>query len=160
MATSRFMKLSGVTGESPVSGHDKETEVLSFAWGIQHPSSMQSGTGASAGRTSFADFTCTAYMDNAYPTIAKNCAGGKVFDEVKITAVKMTGEKGEVFMTWTFSDVLCTSISNSGTQDSQDMITYSFQASKMNMEYKPQQTAGGSLSGANVATWNVKTNTP
>ena len=99
-------------------------------------------------------------MDNVYPSLVKFCAGGKAISEVKITALKMTGEAGETFMTWTFSDVMCTSISNSGNQEAQDVITYSFQAAKMNMEYKPQQTSGGTLGGANVATWDVKTNTP
>ena len=50
--------------------------------------------------------------------------------------------------------------SNSGNQEAQDVITYSFQAAKMKMEYKPQQTKGGTLGGANEATWDVKKNTP
>lgn len=160
MATSRFMKVAGATGESPISGHEQETEVISFSWGVIHPASVQSGTGGSAGRTAFADFTCVCYVDNVYPSLVKFCAGGKSIDEVKITALKMTGESGETFLTWTFSDVMLTSISNSGNQESQDVITYSFQASKMKIEYKPQQTKGGTLGGTNDATWDVKKNTP
>ncbi len=157
MATSRFMKLSGVTGESPLKGHEKETEVLSFAWGINHPSSVQSGTGASAGRTALQDFVCTAYVDNAYPSIVANCCGGKHFNEVTISAVKSTGEGHETFMTWTFNDVLVTGVQNSGTADAQDIITYCMQASKMKIEYKPQQK-DGTLGGANTATWDIKMN--
>lgn len=160
MATSRFMKVAGATGESPISGHEQESEVIAFSWGVIHPASVQSGTGGSAGRTTFTDFTCTCYMDNAYPSIVKFCAGGKSISEVKITALKMTGDAGETFMTWTFSDVMCTAITNSGNAEAQDVITYSFQASKMKMEYKPQQTSGGTLGGANEATWDVKKNTP
>jgi type VI secretion system secreted protein Hcp len=156
MATSRFMKLSGVTGESEITSHKQETEVIAFQWGLVHPSSMQSGGGGSAGRTAFADFTCTCYVDNAYPTIAQKCASGKHFEEVKITAVKMGDEQLD-FLTWTFNEVLVTSVSNAGNQDAQDVITYSFQASKMKIEYKPQ-TGKGTLGGANTATWDVKQN--
>ena len=43
----------------------------------------------------------------------------------------MTGEAGETFMTWTFSDVMCTSISNSGNQESAETSSrYSFQAAR------------------------------
>jgi len=158
-ATSRFMKVSGATGESPISGHEQESEVIGFQWGVLHPASVQSGTGGSAGRTTFQDFTCMCYVDNAYPSIVGFCAGGKSIDEVKITALKMTGEKGETFLTWTFSDVMCTGITNSGNQDAQDVITYSFQAAKMKVEYKPQQTKGGTLGGTNETSWDVKKNT-
>ena len=115
-ATSRFMKVSGATGESPISGHEQESEAIHFQWGVEHPASVQTGTGGSAGRTTFHDFTCTCYVDNAYPSIVGFCAGGKAIDEVKITDIKMTGDKGETFLTWTFNDVMCTSVTNSGGQ--------------------------------------------
>jgi hypothetical protein len=77
------MKVSGATGESPISGHEQESEVIDFHWGVSHPASVQSGTGGSAGRTTFTDFTCVCHLDNAYPSIVKFCAGGKAIDEVE-----------------------------------------------------------------------------
>jgi type VI secretion system secreted protein Hcp len=156
MATSRFLKVNGVTGESEIQNHKEETECLTFQWGLQHPYSTQSGSGQSSGRTTFSEFTCSTYMDNAYPALAQACCSAKVFPDVKISGLKM-GEKSMDFVTWTFTNVVVTSVSNSGSQDSQDIINYSFMAEKMKIEYK-KQTSKGTAGGASSAEWDVKAN--
>jgi hypothetical protein len=47
-----FIKIDSVNGEAQDSKHKKETDVLSWSWGVSNNGSAHSGSGAGAGKVS------------------------------------------------------------------------------------------------------------
>ena len=88
MAISLYMKIDGVTGESPNAKYKEHIEIDSFHWGASQPSSP-GGTGLSAGKVSFHDLSVVAKLDKAYPTIMQQMANGKHFEKIEIKGAKM-----------------------------------------------------------------------
>jgi len=85
-------------------------------------------------------------------------ATGEHIKEVTLTVRKAGGEQQE-YLTYTFTDVLVTSLTSSaGTGDPVPTEQVSFNFSKIEMEYKPQSVDGARAIPI-TASWDLKTNT-
>jgi type VI secretion system secreted protein Hcp len=156
MAIGLFLKCSGCDGESENSEYKQWTHASSFSWGVTQPESMGRGGGGSAGLGTFHDLVVTAMMDKAYPDILEKGANGKHLDKVELAGAKMGGNQWE-YMKITLENVLVTSVSVSGSEGAEVIVSYGFQASKLKAEYSPQ-TKTGTKGSTVTKMWDVKAN--
>jgi type VI secretion system secreted protein Hcp len=76
MAANMWLKLDGCEGEAMGGGHDKEVEIESFRWGVNHPVSM-SKTGGNPGVSSMEYLAIQKKIDKASLTLMKYCLKGE-----------------------------------------------------------------------------------
>jgi type VI secretion system secreted protein Hcp len=153
-----FLKIEGVDGESTDDKHKGEIQIESWSWGASNSGSMSMGSGGGAGKASFQDFHFVHQVDKSSPMLFQALATGEHLKQVALTVRKSGGEQ-TTYLTYTFTDVLITSLSasgNSGDPAPTEQISLNF--SKIEMEYKPMNAAG-TVDTPIKASWNLKENT-
>ena len=155
MAIDTHIKFDGVDGESTHKDHKGEIEVLSWLWGVSNASSVSSGGGSSKGKAAPRDFSFTHNYDKASPVLAKQCAQGKHFKQVVVTARK-SGEGQKDFFKTTMKEVFISSVQPSGNQDGDILESVSMTYGEIEFGYKAQDEKGG-LGGEVKFAWNVRT---
>jgi type VI secretion system secreted protein Hcp len=152
---SYFLKLSDTDGESVSRGHEKEIDILSFSWGETNEASRGHGAGGGAGKVSMQDFHFVKKTDKSSPLLMLACANGKHFPEAVLSLRKAGGESSEDYIKWKLSDVMCSSFQTGGSGPDVPTDEISFNFSKIEFEYKPQNS-DGTLLPAVQAGWNLK----
>jgi type VI secretion system secreted protein Hcp len=158
MAIDYFLRIDGIPGESSDAKHKGEIDVLSWSWGEANPVPPGgSGGGGGAGKVQMQDFSFTARVSKASPSLMLACASGKHFKSAVLTARK-SGKPQVEFLTFSLADVLVTAYQTGGAEgDVVPMDAVSLNFAKLQMEYK-QQKADGSLGTSIKAGWDVKQN--
>ena len=108
MALEIFLKLDGIQGESTIKGHEKETLVLSYEQGIDHPQAPSVGAGGSAGKSTLLDVRFRKPVDIGSVPLLLACASGKHLEDARFT-FRQSGA-GVDFYKVTLEDVLVTRI--------------------------------------------------
>ena len=148
------IKFDGVTGEATHKDHKGEIEVLSWSWGASNASGLAGG-GSGMGKGSASDFNFMHKYDKASPVLAKQCASGKHFPTVVMTARK-SGEGQKDFFKVSMKEVFITSVQPSGSSGGEIMESVSMSYKDIEFSYKPQD-AKGSLGGEVKFGWNLAT---
>jgi len=156
MAMDMFLKLDGIKGESPDKAHKEEIQIQSFSFGVSQTGTSASGGGSGAGKASFQDIHIMKMADVATPPLLEACATGKHIKNALLT-VRKAGGKQEDFYKIKLTDLLVTSLQNSGAGDDQPMESLSLNFSKIEFEYYPQK-ADGTLGGVSKAGYDIKGN--
>ncbi|MDQ6620841.1 MAG: type VI secretion system tube protein Hcp [Pseudomonadota bacterium] len=156
MPIALFLKVDGADGESVNAKHVNWTDLKSFSWGANQPSTMHEGGGGGAGKVSFSDCTAVAHVDKAYPALLIKCASGEHISKVDVSCSKAGGEEMEYFKI-TLEDVLVTNVDVSGASGAEVLVTYSFQAAKVKSDYSVQ-TDKGSKGATSSFGWHIKKN--
>ena len=91
--------------------------------------------------------------DKASPVLAKNCASGKHFPTVVLTARK-AGEGQKDFLKVTMKEVFVTSLAPSGGSEGDIVESVSASYKDIEFAYKPQDDKGG-LGGEVKFGWNT-----
>jgi type VI secretion system secreted protein Hcp len=153
-----FLKIDGIDGESQDDKHKKELEVQSWSWGESNSGSMASGGGGGSGKVSMQDFHFTVNVSSASPKLLLKCADGSHIKDAKLTCRKAGGEQQE-YLVIVFSDLVISSFQTGGSEGSTvlplDQISFNY--SKIEYEYKPQNAKGG-LDAGIKAGWDLKKN--
>ncbi len=158
MAVDFFLQITGIAGESRDAKHKDWIDVLAWSWGASNAGSPVSGSGAGAGKAAFSDFNFMHSVDKASPRLFLACASGEHIKQAKLVALR-EGKEQQEFLTYTFSDVLVTSVQTSGSEGGDaptDSVALS--AARVVVSYKPQKP-DGSLGNAINAGWDLETNT-
>jgi type VI secretion system secreted protein Hcp len=155
-----FGKFTDIDGESIVKGHEKWIEVLSYSWGATNPASFSSGSGASAGKVEFDEFSFTKLYDRSSPVLLLDLAQGKQIEEALFDFLTLTGgATPEVYLQYKFSDVFMTSYDVAGSTGGGNPIeSWSFTFGKVQTTYKPQDNKTGKLGAPVTFTWDVTGN--
>ncbi len=155
MSIDTHIKFDGVEGESSHADHKGEIDVLSWKWDVTNASSAGKGGGSGLGKATPGAFVFTHAYDKASPVLAKNCASGKHFATVVLTARK-AGEGQKDFLKITMKEVFVTALEPSAGEDGE--ISEEVQASYKDIEfaYKPQDDKGG-LGGEVKFGWDTAT---
>jgi type VI secretion system secreted protein Hcp len=143
MASSDFLlKIDGIDGESEQKGHEKAIDVLSWSWGASNSGSMSVGSGGGTGKVNMQDFHFVMAFNNASPKLMQQCSTGEHIKKAQLFVRKSGGDPKE-YMTWTFHDLLISSYQTGG-HGGGDLPTdqVSFNYSKVELEYKPQDAKG------------------
>jgi len=157
MAQDIFLKINGITGESPDNQHKDEIEVLSWHWEILQDSTMHSGSGGGAGKATVKDLVFVHNIDRASPNLMKYSLTGQHVDQAVLTMRKAGGHPLE-YLTITMKDVLITGVhptGNNSDTSSPEQVTLSF--ASVTQEYTVQNAQGGS-SGTVTASYDIKGN--
>jgi type VI secretion system secreted protein Hcp len=157
-AVDYFLKLDGIEGESTDSKHKNEIDLESFSWGATNSGSHSFGGGGGAGKVSMQDFHFVMKLNKASPKLMLACATGEHIKKAVLTARK-AGGKQEEYMVVTMSDLLVSSYQTGGSGHGDvvptDQISLNF--SKIEFEYKPQDSKGG-LAGPVKTGYDLKAN--
>ncbi|MEO7242130.1 MAG: type VI secretion system tube protein Hcp [Variovorax sp.] len=154
MSSDYFVKMTKAEGESKKEGHDKEIEVLSWAWGLSNASSAGQGGGAGQGKAVPEALQFVHNLDKASPVIQSFCAKGTHIDELKLTARKAgDGQQDYMTITLTGAFIIAVHTGGSGGGDVTETVRCSFH--KQKTEYKIQDDKG-KLSSGPEWTWDVE----
>lgn len=158
MAVDMFLKFSSIKGDSQVSGHEDEIEILGWSWGANQSGTMHRGTGGGAGKVSVNDLSISKYVDRATPNLWKLVCNGKHEDEAVLTIRKAGGDAPVDYLKITLTKVLVTNMTTGGSQGEElisENVTLNFATFKL--EYTPQQD-DGSAGAAIDAGWDIRVN--
>ncbi len=158
MASEVFLKFEGpeVYGESVGHGHEKEIDCETFSFGALNPTDIASGTGAGAGKVSFAPLFITKTMDAATPSMFLKCCNGTHFEKATLTVREAGGEKPVEYLVYEFKTVFVSSIDwGTGAVKPSESVALNFAEAKLT--YTSQDDTG-SPKDVFEAGFNLKTN--
>jgi type VI secretion system secreted protein Hcp len=137
-----FLKLDGIEGESTDAKHKGEIEIESFSFGASNPASAATGGGGGAGRVQFQDFHFSSTISKASPSLFVKCATGAHIKEGVIVARK-AGETPVEFLHIKLTDVLVSSYSSGGNDQSLPADQFSLNFAKVVFSFTSQDPKGG-----------------
>jgi type VI secretion system secreted protein Hcp len=156
MASDIFAKIGDIKGESLDTKHKDEVELLSWSWGLsQAAGSGGTGSGSAVGKATFQDLAFTHVLDRSSPSLMKACATGQHLKDATISARK-TGKTQYDYLVIKMSDVIVTSVSL-GSSGEPPIESVTLQASKIDVEYRPQLPDGSTDKGIHFV-YDVKAN--
>src|SRR5262245_27586461 len=157
MATSIFVRIAGIKGESVDAKHKDEIDALTWSWGVTQTGSMSYGGGGGAGKAQFNDLVFTHHIDKATPLLFKACATGQHLADATLTQRK-AGNAQHEFLVIKMTDVLVVAVAHGGSVEGEATHeTVALQFAKVDVEYKPQK-ADGSLDAGLHFKYDLKTN--
>ena len=159
MAVDMFIKIDGVEGESKISGHEGEIDVLAWNWGMRQAGSMHHGGGGGTGKADIQDLTFTHYVDKASGNLMLYCANGRHIPTA-VLKVRKAGETPLEYIIITMTDCIVTSISNGGGTGEERLtenVTLNF--AKVKFEYMEQASDGTGKPGPEFS-WDIEKNEP
>jgi type VI secretion system secreted protein Hcp len=158
MAVDMFLKIDGCDGESHISGHEDEIDVLAFSWGMTQSGDMHLAGGGGSGKVNVQDMSVTKYLDKASTVLMQKCCSGKHFPTAVLLCRKAGGDSTVDYFKVSMEEVLVTSVSEGGGggEDKQtENISLSF--AKVKVEFTPQ-AADGSAEGGSELGWDIRGN--
>ncbi|MGE3171978.1 MAG: Hcp family type VI secretion system effector [Planctomycetota bacterium] len=160
MASTIFLKIEGIKGESTDSNHKDEIELLAYSHGVSQPASAVASTagGGTAGRCNHTDLSVQKMMDTATPVLNQYCCTGKHIPTITLTLRRADGDKSIPYMVYKLTDVIISSVSVGGSSDSVPAETVTFNYAKIEWEYTKQARAGGAAGGKTNGSWNLAKN--
>jgi len=141
-STDYFLKIDGIDGESVDAKHKGEIQIHGWSWHETNSGDAGRGGGMGAGKVTMADFNFVMTTSKASPLLFEACATGKHIPKAVLTCRKAGGEQQQ-YLTMTFSNLLISGFSVSGGGDVLPSESISFNFSKIELEYKTQDEAGG-----------------
>jgi type VI secretion system secreted protein Hcp len=151
-----FLKIDGVEGESQDSKNKGEIDLESWSWG--ETQTAPSGGGGGAGKVSMQDFHFVTKVSKASPKLLLACASGQHLPKALLTCRK-AGKDQQEFLKMTFSDLLVSSFTTSGTEAGGnlpiDQVSLNF--AKIEYEYTERKPDGSFGTPIKVG-WDVKAN--
>jgi type VI secretion system secreted protein Hcp len=161
MAFDTYLKISSpdVNGEATATGYEQWIEIYSFSWGASNPTTVGSGSsGLSAGKVSISSFNVMKKTETSSPSLFAACTAGQHYATAEVDMRKATGTSGQqqVFLKYTFTDVMVESVQWSGSTGGDDTPTesVSFAFGKVQVDYF-KQADDGSMANAGSASWDL-----
>lgn len=149
MAQNFFIKIDSIDGESQVTGHTKEIQVLSWSHSFNQPTSAtrSSAGGGTVEQANHADFSFTKYMDIASVPLMKACWNGKTNKTAVFTAYRSDGDALVEYLKIEMDNVIVSNLSvGGGTGDlATETVTLSY--SKVKYTYTQQKVPGAGNDG-------------
>lgn len=157
MAQNFFIKIDGIDGESKVSGHDKEIQVLSWSHSFNQPTSptRSSAGGGTVEQANHADFSVTKYMDIASVPLTKACWTGKTIATAVFTAYRSDGDALVEYLKVEMTNVIISNISFGGGTGDMATETVTLSYSKVKYTYTEQKVAGSGNDGNKAASHDL-----
>ena len=138
-AVDTFLKLDGIDGESTAKGHEKWIEVESFSFGVS-----QTQTGGGNGQTQLSEVVITQPIDSSSPQEFAALVGGKPIATGILDLVKAGADPQKLFE-YTFSDILLSSITFSGSSGGNPVESLTFDYSKIKLQAFAQNDRGETI---------------
>jgi len=173
-----FLKVEGIKGESADSNHKGEIDVLSFRWGAEQATSLDTGGGGGSGKVKFFDFQITKKTDSASALLLKACVTGQHINTMNFVVRKAGGTQLE-YLKVNFKDVLVSQfkplaalfVDGADGDPVGPIRDYArvlvdeipeedvfFNFAKVEFQYQPQNAEGKATGGPIVMGWDLKQN--
>lgn len=155
MPSDYYLLLTGVNGESQVSGMAKNIEIDSWSFGAANPADI-GGQGLSAGKVSLTDFSCSFALDSASPTILIDLYTGKPIATATFTGRKAGGGTTTYnYLIITLTNCYVTNFSTGGGSSGVPTASMSLAYEQIKYEYFTQDSKSGQTTNAGNATYNI-----
>lgn len=154
MATSTFLLLDKIKGESTDSDHVDWIELMSFACGVSQPMSSPGGVGGRGGaRADFQAFSTSQFVDKSTCDQQMFCAAGTHIAEATLEVCQETGKK-ECYWSYVFTNLMIQSVSISGGGSERPVMNCSYVYDTIKVIYTPIDDKGDA--GAKTEkTWSL-----
>jgi type VI secretion system secreted protein Hcp len=158
-AVNMFLDINGIPGESTVTGHAGQVDVLAWSWGMSNPGTTHGAAGTGSAKANFQDLSVTKYVDKSSPLLMLHSANGALISTVTLYVESANGGANPVqIIKIVMSNVLVTSVSSGGSGGEDRLtenITLNF--SKIEYDYSPVNPAGGVVTPISFA-WDIQNN--
>ena len=139
-----FLKIDGIKGESTDGSHKGEIDVISFSYGVTQSTSVATGGGLTAGKSSLNAFSFNQTYHKGSVPLFVACATGKHIDAITFVARKSGGDAQLDYLTINFKHCLVTSVQTTGGSENEiPGETVEIQYSEVKFKYKEQNEKGG-----------------
>src|ERR1051326_1597541 len=138
MAVNAYLIIDGRPG--PSLSKDTAIDILSFSFGANQTQTYQQGSSGHetrAGRADVGNVTVTKVLDKVSPLLFDDCVTGNILKKVTVIYGKPTGDKQEDYFKLEMTNVLITSIQQSGTHEN-PIESVSFAFEKIKVMYNPE----------------------
>lgn len=164
MAADALLIIPNIQGESADQTYPGAIEVLSYDFGVNQETSMQTGSGLVAGGASFDPFTIRKKLDKSSIKLFQHCATGAMIDNAKLV-LRRPGEKGASptqnapveYLIFEFTNLLVTHFTCDGSSGSaipDETIDFAIQGYRKSY----RQIVEGSAQGAITKGYDLKKN--
>jgi type VI secretion system secreted protein Hcp len=152
-----FLKLDGINGDAIERGHENWFTITGVSWGASS-SAAAVGGGAAVGKATLEPVVFRTLVSANTPELLVRCASGLHIAQAQFEAVRDI-ERPTVALSWTFSDVLISSLQLTGTGGDPALDqSFSLSYRQIRMTTFTQDPNGGQ--GTEVtAGWDVATGT-
>ena len=159
MTVDMFIKLEGIEGEAKDLNHQGEIDVLSWDWGMQHPSGSGIEYSRKRSRVELMDLSFMKPIDRSTPTLMLYCIDGKIIPTATITCRKVTGGKAMDYLVVTMTNAYIAQIATGATaQVAEIHEEISLKFEKINVRYIEQSSEGHGKRGEVEMDWSVLDN--
>ena len=155
MASDFILELEGIPGECKKSGFEDKISIDSWSHSIHRSGYFGTGGGGTSGAASVADISITKVFDASSPPLELLCLNGKHIASGKIYCRKSIGDKEEVYLEITMTDIVVTNFSDAGGGGDLLHESVSFNVGKFEKKYKMQKE-DGSLEDKGEVKWDVQ----
>ncbi len=158
MAIDYYMKIDGVKGESETEAHKDEIKIISYSVGATQPGTFGDGSGGTAGKVSWSDFSFTMETQSATIELIKLASSGKHIEKGAVLSCDTsTGEGGQqTFLTIELKPLIVSSVHHGGSQGNDRSVdSVSLNYGTIRMEYKKQADQQGTLQSTGSVTHDL-----
>ena len=152
MASTWFLAVAGVTGDSTVAGHENELEVSGWTWGLSSPQSPAGGIGG-AGRPVLADVVVSLASDFGALQLVRSCATGRNAETATLTGVR-DGANPFTYLRYAMQRVSVTSVSEVAGDDGEVRYQAGLRFRGMAATFTPQNPDGSAGTPVSVDVGN------
>jgi len=142
MASSWFLAVAGITGDSTVEGHENELEVTAWTWGLS-TSSSPSGGGAGTGRPVLDDLVVTLASHSGALQLVGMCATGRHAQTARLVGVRTGGGQPFTFLRYELQRVTVISVAQVAAEDGSVSHQIALRFGGMRSTFTPQTSSGG-----------------
>ncbi len=151
-ASSYFLQLAGIDGDSTVKGYENWIEVESYALEI----GMETGSGDASSRTpTFSDFSFGKYVDGASTQIFGHLVTGTLVASAVFEVVETGVKLPTRLITYSFTDVLFESLEHAATGNAPPLELVAFSFAEIGLQTFAKDSTGGSKP-AQSFTWDLR----
>lgn len=154
-ASTYFLKIDGIDGESNERNHKDWIDVDSFYWGITRNATVGSGSGQ-RGAAIGSPLSWTQQLDSSVPKLFSGVATGKFFPRATLEVAAETTDAGRiVYFQMLFEDVSLTALNLNGAGGNNEYVhaAGALVYSSLTMTYRPLGD-DGRLGAAITGTWD------
>jgi len=157
MAVDIVIQINGIDGESQVTGHEGQIDILSWSWGLTQSGSFAYGGGGGSGRVSVQDLTFTKWVDSASSNLVKHCCNGTHIADATLFCRKAGGSAVE-YIKVKMEEIIVSAVQTAASSgEDRQTETVSFNFAKFEYTYTPQNP-DGSAGAEMTITWDITAN--
>lgn len=136
-----YLRLDGIPGDATEVRHRDWISITSYSFGAS-ATTGSSGSGSSSFDVDVSDFSFTKLLDSASPKIFEHLVLGKHIPKAQLDIVETGAKSGTVF-SYSFEDVLFTSVTHSGGAPGLPIESASFRFDVVTLETLGTDPKGG-----------------